>query len=369
MNMKNFTFHIPTKIVFGSGKLKELESLIDKTQKNILIVTDKVLLTQTNVIKNSLLVLKSRNVFIYSEVEENPSFATVEEGAYFAKSNNIDLIIGIGGGSSMDAAKGIALRIHNEVSIQEIVQQNAEVRNVAPIICIPTSSGTGSEVTPFAVFTDTNTHLKHGFSNPAIFPSISIIDPELTYSMPSAVIINTGLDAMAHAIEAYFSNLSFELNDQFAIEAIKIIIENIENAAKKDTEAMNKMAYAAMLGGIVISHASTILPHIMGYPLTSYHGLAHGRACIILQPAFLNYLKENDLESAKTKILDDLFNPMGGLEDFIQNLNISTKLSDYGIKESEIPIFAKQTMIKGDVKITPGVITQNIIADIYLRAL
>ncbi len=366
--MSNFTFHIPTKIIYGTGKIQELDTFILKAYDNILIVTDPILLTKTKIITEVKAILKNRNIFIFSEVEENPSYATIEKGAQFAKSN-IDLVIGIGGGSSMDAAKGIALRTVNQATIKNIVENNAQVNQVLPIICIPTSSGTGSEATPFAVFTDTESHLKNGFSHPQIFPIVSIIDPELTYSMPPSVIVNTGLDALAHSIEAYLSNLSFELNDQLALEAIKIIIENIENAAKKEVGAMNKMAYAALLGGIVISHASTILPHIMGYPLTTFHGLAHGKACIILQPAFLNYLEGNNIEPSKIIIIDKLFAHKGGLENFIQHLGVSTKLSDYGVKESELPNFAKQTIVKGDVEITPGNITEDIILDIYRKAM
>ncbi len=367
--MKNFTFHIPTKIIFGCGKIKNLNTLLDSNFKNVLIVTDQVLLEKTDTINKCSSILTNRNVIVFSEVEENPSYTTVEKGAELAKSKNIDLIIGIGGGSSMDAAKGIALMENTNVKIKEIVENNAPVHDVTPIVCIPTSSGTGSETTPFAVFTDTNEHTKNGFAHPNIFPTISLIDPELTYSMPSAIVINTGLDALAHAIEAFLSTENFELNDQLALEAIKIIIENLERASKKQAEAMNQMAYAAMLGGIVISHASTILPHIMGYPLTIYHGLPHGKACIILQPAFIHYLKKHKLETEKTDILDGLFKPKGGIERFIQNMGVSTKLSDYGIKESEFHAFAKQTIVKGDVKITPGNITEDIIISIYRDAM
>ena len=364
--MNSFDFYIPVKIVFGCGRIKEINQCID--HKNVLIVTDPVLFKKTDIIRNTISHLRNKNVFIFKEVEENPSYRTIEKGAELAISKNINLIIGIGGGSSMDAAKGIALRIHNKASIKEIVENNADIENVAPIICIPTSSGTGSEATPFAVFTDSDTHIKNGFSHPKIFPSISIIDPELTYTMPPSVIVNTGLDALAHAIEAYFSKLSSEQNDKIALEAIKIIIENLEKASAKNHKAMNQMAYAAMLGGVVISHASTILPHIMGYPLTTYHQLPHGKACIILQPTFLEYLKENKLESGKTELLDNLFKPKGGLKKFIQNLGVSLKLSDYGVKESDLPKFSKQTILKNDVKITPGEITEEIITDIYRKA-
>jgi len=253
------------------------------------------------------------------------------------------------------------------VPINDILSIKFEDKEKSSWLVIETKSGeeTIKYIPPLFV----KKKKKNGFSHPDIFPVIALIDPELTYSMSRSVIINTGLDALAHSIEAYLSDLSFDLNDHIALEAIKIIIDNIENAVEKGKKAMNKMAYAAMLGGMVISHSSTILPHIMGYPLTTYHGLPHGRACIILQPTFINFLKSKKLLTLKTRVLDELFTHKGGLENFIKSFGVSTKLSDYGIAESELENFAKQTILRSDVKITPGNITKKVILDIYRNAL
>lgn len=365
--MKNFIFHTPVKIVFGQGEIIKLNSMI-KSFNNVLIITDSILYKKTDIIKKVVSSMNNQNISVFSEVEENPSYLTVEKGAEFARSKNVDLIIGVGGGSSMDAAKGIALRTKNNTSIKEIVEKRASVEDVLPIICIPTSSGTGSEVTPFAVFTDTESRVKNGYAHTKIFPFIALIDSELSHSMPKTVAINTGLDALAHAIEAYLSLESFELNDNLALDAIKIIINHLEDASQKKSESMDNMAYAAMLGGIAISHASTILPHIMGYPLTIHHGLPHGKACIILQPSFLNYMKENKLELKKIGILNELFKEKGGIKNYIESLGISTNLSYYGVKKEDLNKYAEQTIIKSDVKITPGNISVKTIEKIYESA-
>ncbi len=367
--MQGFKFYIPTEIIFGPGKIKALRTCLSPDQKKIMIITDKAIHRKTNIITQIYTILYNKQVLIFDNVEENPTYHTVEAGARFAKVNEVDLILGVGGGSSMDAAKGIALRAKNPDKIKDIVENKKPVNDVLPLICIPTSSGTGSETTPFAVFSDPIAQTKNGYEHKLIFPKTSIIDPELTYSMPKHVVVNTGLDALAHCIEAYLSTESFALNNQLALEAIKIIIDNLKAATHKNQSAMNQLSYAAMIGGIVITHAGTILPHIMGYPLTIYHGVEHGKACIVLLPAFLDYLNNNKLESEKVNTLDELFKSKGGIKEFIKSFGISTNLSDYGVKESKIKTFVDKTIVKGDVDITPGNITEDAIKDIYLKSM
>ena len=224
-------------------------------------------------------------------------------------------------------------------------------------------------MTPYAVFTDKENETKVGFAHHGIFPKVALLDPELTYSMPRDVIINTGLDALSHAIEAYLSLDSFEMNDQIALQCIKQVSENLMMAALKESAAMDNMAYASMLGGIAISHASTILPHIMGYPLTVYHNVPHGRACIILLPAFLEYLADNDATKRKLHQINQIFEPYKGLRGFLAGLTVSTKLSSYGVTEDEIPNFVEKTIVKGDIKITPGNIDREVIKQLYIDSL
>ncbi len=363
--MKDFNFHLPAEIVYGCGRVMELKQLISKDIQSILIVTDRNVFEKSGVKAPVLNQLKDRSVNLFDEVEENPSFETIRKGTKIARDNNVQLILGIGGGSPIDAAKGIAAFTTNKGNIKEYIEGKALTFDPIPIISIPTTSGTGTEVTPYAIFTDIDNGKKMCLSNPKIFPSVSIIDPELTYSMPEHIIVNTGIDALTHAIESYLSTITFPLNDQFAISAIKIVLENLNLASKKDKEAMNKMAYASMLAGITIAHASTILLHIMGYPLTIFHGIPHGKANGILLPAFFDFIKKRSYSQNKIGVLESMFEEFGGVGNFINELNIDAKLSSYGIRKEEFGKFAQDTIVKDDIKITPADITKEDIIGIY----
>nr|NQU92702.1 iron-containing alcohol dehydrogenase [Bacteroidota bacterium] len=361
----NFNYYLPTEIIFGCGKVKELNRLIDKGTDNILIVTDKNVFEKSGAQGAVLNRLKDFRIEIFDEVEENPSFRTLIKGTKIAKESNAQLILGIGGGSPMDAAKGIAAFATNEVNVNDFFEGDDLSKDPLPVVCLPTTSGTGSEVTPYAIFTDMEKGKKVCFSKPGIFPKFSIIDPELSYSMPEHVAINTGVDALTHAIEAYLSLQTFPMNDLFAIEAVKTVLENLTRASQKDKVAMNKLAYASMQAGISITHASTILLHIMAYPLTVFHGIPHGKANAILLPAFLEFMKRKSFLKQKVNTIWDMFEEFGGVNNFITGLNIPTRLSSYGIRKEEFKNFARDTIIKDDIKITPAEVTEEDIIEIY----
>ncbi len=265
----------------------------------------------------------------------------------------------------MDAAKGIALLAKNDGSLESYVNGKIIKKKPLPNICVPTSSGTGSEATPYAVFTNRNEDSKGAVSHPGLFPEVSIIDPELSWSMPESVIINTGFDALTHCIEAYMSTETFELNDLIALSGIKIVIENLNNARKKDKAAMSNMAYASVLGGISIAHSSTILLHIMAYPLTVFHNIPHGLANAILLPGFMNFMKAKSNIKDKLSIIEKLFSDSNGIKGITRQFNISHNLIDWGIEQDEFTIFAKKTINKSDIKITPAQITEQDIINIY----
>ena len=365
--MKPYNFYIPTRIVFGKKTIDKLNSYIPSTVSKILIVTDPTIFKKTEIIERINHILNFDSA-IFHDIEENPSFESIILGAEYAKSIYADFIIGVGGGSSMDAAKGIAILTKNSGKLSDYINGEEIENTPLPIICIPTSSGTGSEVTQYAVFTDHQNEVKAAISHESIFPKTAIIDPELTYSMPEQVIVNTGLDALTHSIEAFLSTESFELNDIIALQSIQIIIKNLIIASKGNQLAMDNMAHASMLGGIAISHASTILPHIMGYPLTVHYKIPHGKANAIILPAFLNFLKQHSPENIKLKTLQNLFDSVGGAEKFINDLGISTRLSDYGINKNDFIEFAKKTIVKNDIKITPAKISEENIISIYEAA-
>lgn len=367
--MDDFMFFLPTRVIFGPGSIKGLRRHIDKKYKNILIVTDSYLHQNTNIIKNVKEGLGQTGILVFDDIEENPSYETVEKGGLFAKNNGCDLVLGVGGGSSMDAAKGIAISATNTTSLRNIVRTGVLSNDPLAVCCIPTTSGTGSEVTPFAVFSDLEAKTKDGYGDDKIFPEISIIDPELSYSAPGDVVINTGLDVLAHSVEAFLSIDSSDLSDTLALRAIELCYNNLSAAVNKDRQAQVNMSYASMLAGIAITHASTILPHIMGYPLTVFHKIPHGRASALILAPFITYMRENKLLPDKINKLDELAGSGSNISDFIRSLGVSVSLADYGVTTDEISVFIQKTIIKGDVKITPGNISEEVIREIYQKAL
>lgn len=368
--MRNFIFHIPTKVIFGVGKVNKLSQYLPEDLKRMMIVTDGVILEKTDIIN------KVRNeipedceITIYSNVIENPTFELVDVGGLLAKRKKIQMILGVGGGSSMDAAKGIALLATNRFEIKRYVKGSDLENNPLPLIAVPTTSGTGSEVTPFAVFSDTAEKIKCGYSHEGIFPYITIIDPSLTYSMPENVVINTGLDVLAHSIEAFLSTESFALNDQYAIIAIETVIKHLKTASRKEQKSMNALSYASMLAGVAITHSSTILPHIMGYPLTVFHNIPHGLASILTIPAFLEFLDEKNISNVRLNKIKELLGGNNNLKSFLTELGVKIKLSEYGIVKSELEDFTQKTIVKDDMKITPGNIKFNDVLSIYQKSL
>jgi len=367
--MTSFDFHLPTKIIFGRGRIAELGAHVPAKTKRVFIVTDETIATQTPALDVTLQALSGYEIRTFTRVEENPSIATVEDGGREARTFKAQFVIGLGGGSPMDAARGIAMLAANPGPLSRHLDGEPMKRPPLPVIAVPTTSGTGSEVTPYAVFTDKDAGNKIGYGNPGIFPTIALVDPELTYSMPAAVVVNTGLDVLAHAVEAYLSTMSFPLNDTLALHAIDVVLAHLGRATLKDRESMDQMAAAAAIAGAAIAHGSTILPHIMGYPLTVFHGVPHGRASAIMMVHVLAGLKAKSTCPEKIKIIDARFAPHGGPDGFLHGLGVSMKLADYGVREDEIALYAQKTIVKGDVKITPAVVTAESLEKIYRSAL
>jgi len=365
--MNNSALFIPTRVQFGRQNSQKINAFVPEKYRRILVVSDSFLAEKTPIVKNICDQLGKRVAAQYSRVEENPSIACVEEGRNICVENKCDLVIGIGGGSAMDAAKGIALMAAQSTGLKEILD-GAPAQPGLPIICIPTTSGTGSEVTPYGVYTDVENNNKCGYAHDSIFPIVAIIDPELTYSMPEKLIVDTGLDVITHALESYLCTVATPASDALSLECLLMALPQLLEARKQNTEAMDAMSYAAMLGGLAITLSGTVLLHIMAYPLTMFHHLPHGRANAALLPAFLDFMQANSSAPERVKVLVDLFAPFGGVRQYLNELNVSYRLADYGITPEEFPMFAAKTIVKGDIKVTPAELSQEIIEGIYLSS-
>jgi alcohol dehydrogenase class IV len=231
------------------------------------------------------------------------------------------MIIGIGGGSPLDAAKAIAVLAVNNIEPLDLYKNVFEVKPL-PIIAIPTTAGTGSEVTPYSILTRKDMETKMSFGNEDTFPKVAFLDATYTESMSYETAVDTAVDAFSHAVEGYLSRRSNPVSDVLAIESITAFGQCITALHRDDLdfEAREKLLYASMLGGMVISHTGTTIVHGMGYSLTYFKGITHGRANGLLMEEYLKF----NYEAAKDKIdkvLDILgFETIGELGKIIRNL-------------------------------------------------
>ncbi len=359
----SFTYFMPTKIQFECGAVKKLGEHV--SGENILIVTDPFLY-KIEVAQQMAGYIQGKNVHIFSEVEPNPSGETVDLGAALAREIKADCIIGIGGGSSLDTAKAISCLIHSEGSIYDYFGGKKQLLpRVAKLICIPTTAGTGSEVTNVGVYTDKKVGAKMPMVTPEFWPDLAIVDPELTYTLPLSATASTGMDAFCHAIEAYWNIQSQPMCDFLAMGAMELIIQNIKTVCYEPShiEARKNMAMASMMAGVAFSQTRTTGIHALSFPLTNLYGANHGTACSITLPAFIKL----SYEGAKEK-MDKLLGYLGFndivkfaqyIEDLLKDIKMPTRLSELGIKEEEVERIAEIGMKPNIMYLTPGEISKE----------
>ncbi|MBQ3254004.1 MAG: bifunctional acetaldehyde-CoA/alcohol dehydrogenase, partial [Acholeplasmatales bacterium] len=297
-------FKIPAKIYFERDSIEYLHQM--KEMKKALIVTDRSMVELGYVNKvTDQLQLRSPEVQyqLFCDVEPDPSIQTVKKGVALMRSFEPDTIIALGGGSAMDAAKGIWLFYeHPEVNFNDLKQKFMDIRKrafqypelgrKAKLVCIPTTSGTGSEVTPFAVITDKEENKKYPLADYSLTPTVAIIDPALTMSLPRTITADTGMDVLTHATEAYVSTLANDFTDGLAIQAIKMVFEYLERSYKNganDPEAREKMHNASALAGMAFANAFLGMNHSMAHKIGGEFHVPHGRANAILLPYTIRY--------------------------------------------------------------------------------
>jgi alcohol dehydrogenase class IV len=249
--------------------------------------------SQAAVVDQAVDLLKQAGVstVVFAEAVANPSNVLIDKGSQLARDERCDVVIGLGGGSAMDTAKGIAVAAPEDVGIWKIFEGAPIQHPSLPIVAVPTTAGTGSEATYYTVVSNYALHRKEGFARPQFFPAISIIDPRLTVSMPPRITAETGMDTFVHAIEAYTSRLASPVSDLFAAEAIRLVTKSLLQAAHngQDLEARTDMLLASTLAGIAITHADTCLAHVIGEAVGAVFNTPHGLSVTLALPAVMEY--------------------------------------------------------------------------------
>lgn len=228
---------------------------------------------------------------LFDKVEPNPSVTTVMEGAQQAQISKADFIVGVGGGSPLDAAKAIAILAKNEITVDQLFAGHFE--KVLPVVAVPTTAGTGSEVTPYSILTYSKIQNKKSIRSPYIIPAVAFLDPEYTFNIPMDTTVDTAIDAFSHAYEGFLSVNSNPISDLMALEALRLIGPELLLMARQvqpDQGNRQVLLYASLLAGMVISHTGTSVPHAMGYSFTYFKDVPHGRANGLIIPAFSRFI-------------------------------------------------------------------------------
>ena len=291
---------LPTEVVFGEGASRGIGAHARACGTSALLVAGASSGVASGAFDRILPSLESAGVAVrvYDGVTPNPACPVLSEGADIARSFGADVIIGVGGGSPLDVAKGIAILVTNDGPPERYFSE-APARNPLPILAVPTTAGTGSEVTPYAVIIDDSQGgpRKKSIRHPSLFPRVAIVDPELTCSMPASVTADTGMDALSHAFEGMLSTRRNPAATRIAMESIRLVLRHLRQAfdTPNDADARAGMSAAALLAGVVIAQTGTELIHAMGYALTVDFGVPHGRANAMLIPPVVRLYSPSDV--------------------------------------------------------------------------
>ena len=290
---QSFSINQPTRIVFGVNKVKHLSDLVTELGGNRVFLVADPGLQQAGIINRISAVLDEAKTpyTLYDKVTPEPGLKLADQGLKLAKKMKADCVVGVGGGSALDIAKAISILLTNGGKAEDYLGLGKIKLQGVPKIMIPTTAGTGAEVTFTAVFINEKTNSKGGMNGDPLYPDATILDPTLTLSLPAHVTAATGIDAFTHALEAFVSTQSHTISDMYALEAIDLISNNLRVAYANggDLEARSAMLLGSLLGGKALATAGVGLVHAMAYPLGGMFNTAHGLANAVLLPYVVEY--------------------------------------------------------------------------------
>lgn len=376
--MKAYQLSIPTKVYFGRDILEDaLAAQSSFFKGTIMIVTtgrSLIRLGHLDMLKERLKRQTSVNtIIIYDQISANPRLNEIMEGVELGKKEKADIVIGFGGGSALDAAKAIAVGMGHEESLEDFFYNRKEPTiKTLPIAAIPTTAGTGSELSKASIITDPVKKIKNGIRGAALYPRLAIVDSVFTETIPLEITAETGFDVLAHAIESYVSKAATPYTEMLSEYAIQIVGKYLPRLmeAPRDAKARQKMSFASMIMGINLGNASTCLPHRLQYPVGAHTDSSHGIGLARLFTAWASY--EVQYAGSKMKKAAGLLSGLSCekeedavrvIENFIRDLNLAGSLQDMGITEELIDIMTEE--VTGSIQNDPAAQEKDIINKIY----
>ncbi len=392
--MNSFTYYMPTRLIFGPGKLAELATTPHFPWKKALVVVGQGGSTRRSGSLDrvrALLASRGAEVVVYDKIRPNPEAAQVEEAAALARAEGCDVVVGLGGGSSIDSAKSIAVLAKNPGRYWDYMMSGTGGRKTPdngalPVVAITTTAGTGTEADPWTVVSNPGTREKIGWGADCTYPALSIVDPELMVTLPPRQTAYTGMDALFHSVEAYLATCHQPASDLFALEAVSLIARWLPVAVADGTniEARTALAWANTEAGICESLSSCISHHSLEHAVSAFYPqVPHGAGLTMLSVAYFTDVAERsparfaDLAAAMGEDVGALpeatrpFAFITALEKLIAAAELADeKLSAYGVRESDIPDMAANALsaMGGIFACTPVKQEQADVERIFRRA-
>ncbi len=379
MHATGFDHQPRTRIVFGTDTLERVGELArDLGGKHVLLVTDKGLAAAGHPSRAvSFLEAAGLHVTIYDEVRENPTTLDVDRCVEVARAAGIDIIVGLGGGSSMDTAKGCNFLLTNGGRMEDYWGIGKATKPMLPLIAIPTTAGTGSECQSFALISDETTHRKMACGDPKAAARVAILDPLLTVSQPARVTACTGIDALAHAVETAVTRKRTPLSAMYSHEAFRLCHGGLERVLRdpRDLDARSMMQLGAAFAGTAIENSMLGAAHAAANPLTARYGMVHGQAVGLMLPAVVQFnaqgIEAHDryLELAMIAGLGPVEELVGELETILAAAGMREGVAKLGISRSALPQLAAEAAQQWTAGFNPRPITAEDFEQLYAEAL
>ncbi len=384
-----FDYQPRTRVVFGPGKISELGLLAAELQaRRVLLVTDDGL-EKAGHPQKGIAALESAGltVALFDDVHPNPTTEDVDRGLAIAQAAGVDLIVGLGGGSSMDCAKGINFLFTNGGRIEDYWGANKAQRPMLPMIAVPTTSGTGSEAQSYALIAHPKSHMKMACGDPKAACRIALLDPGLTVSMPASVTAATGIDALSHAVESYVSTRRNPVSQLFGRQAWQLLTRGFPRVVAKpdDLDARAQMLLGAHLAGSAIENSMLGAAHALANPLSAHFGMTHGIAIAVMLPHVIRYNAESaaklygdlavDADCARVTGAGELGDSHAGelvaahLADLARSAGLPGRLADCGVDGGMIPQMAAEAAQQWTGKFNPRPVDEQSLRELYEGAL
>jgi phosphonate metabolism-associated iron-containing alcohol dehydrogenase len=343
-------FWNPVRITFGPGSLEGLAEILPGLPgRRISLITGQAIMRELGILDRVRALAGDRELSIYEGVEPNPEVRQAQEAADFARKHGAEVVLGIGGGSALDTAKVVAAALPNGGEVVPLLEKQRPLSSPSlPTVMVPTTAGTGSEVTRWGTLWDQEARKKHSLEGMGMYPTHAVLDPHLTLTLPPVFTAATGADALSHAMEAYWNKNANPISDAYALEAVRRIFDALPQVMSdpESLEHRTRMLLASLLAGLAFSNTKTAAAHSLSYPMTLHFGVIHGQASSITLPALLRFNADASLER-----MTNLAKAAGGssiesgakrIQVLLQRVGLKTSLAELGIDPSGIELCVRE---------------------------